>query len=170
MVLIGLSVVVPCYNEEEGLLELHKRVSRACRDCVGNDYEVVLVNDGSTDATWCTMSALSSRDKHVVAVNLSRNHGHQLALTAGLHLCRGARVLVLDADLQDPPELLPTMLACMDAGSDVVFGQRTKRKGETLFKKTSAFIFYRLLNKLTDVDIPQDTGDFRLMSRRLWIY
>jgi len=84
MILIGLSVVVPCYNEEAGLLELRERVSQACRDCVGNDYEVVLVNDGSTDATWCIMSTLSCRDKHVVAVNLSRNHGHPLALTAGL--------------------------------------------------------------------------------------
>lgn len=161
-----LSVVVPCYNEEEGLRELHRRVSAVCRSYVNEDYEFVLVNDGSKDNTWGTMQRLAESDNHVVAVNLSRNHGHQLALTAGLQLCRGDRIFVLDADLQDPPELLPQMMARMDAGSDVVFGQRIKRQGETVFKRTSAFVFYRLLNRIVDIDIPPDTGDFRLMSRR----
>ncbi|MDQ0561942.1 dolichol-phosphate mannosyltransferase [Rhizobium mesoamericanum] len=161
-----MSVVVPCYNEEEGLRELHRRVSAVCRSYVNEDYEFVLVNDGSKDNTWGTMQRLAESDNHVVAVNLSRNHGHQLALTAGLQLCRGDRIFVLDADLQDPPELLPQMMARMDAGSDVVFGQRIKRQGETVFKRTSAFVFYRLLNRIVDIDIPPDTGDFRLMSRR----
>ncbi|MDO8370149.1 MAG: glycosyltransferase family 2 protein [Candidatus Nitrotoga sp.] len=161
-----LSVVVPCYNEEDGVLELHRRVSAVCLGCVGVDYELVLVNDGSRDATWKIMRELSEVDKHVVAVNLSRNHGHQLALTAGLQMCRGERVFILDADLQDPPELLPKMMERMDGGCDVVFGQRIKREGETAFKKASAFAFYRLLNSMVDIDIPRDTGDFRLISRR----
>jgi len=163
---LTLSVVVPCYNEEEGIHELHRRVSEVCKACVGDAYELLLVNDGSRDATWEIMGQISRIDKQVVAVNLSRNHGHQLALSAGLQMCRGERVFVLDADLQDPPELLPKMMACMDGGCDVVFGQRIKREGETFFKKTSAYAFYRLLNRMVDIDIPRDTGDFRLMSRR----
>ena len=166
MVKSVLSVVVPCYNEEDGLLELHRRVSAVCHSCVGDAYELVLVNDGSSDATWKIMRELSEVDKHVVAVNLSRNHGHQLALSAGLQMCRGERIFIIDADLQDPPELLPKMMERMDDGCDVVFGQRIKREGETAFKKASAFAFYRLLNRMVDIDIPQDTGDFRLMSRR----
>jgi dolichol-phosphate mannosyltransferase len=161
-----LSVVVPCYNEEEGVLELHRRVTAVCRACIGDAYEVVLVNDGSTDATWKVMRELSEVDEHLVAINLSRNHGHQLALSAGLQLCRGERVFILDADLQDPPELLPKMMARMDSGCEVVFGQRVNREGETAFKKASAFAFYRLLQRLVDIEIPRDAGDFRLMSRR----
>ncbi|WP_200906955.1 glycosyltransferase family 2 protein [Paracidovorax avenae] len=163
---LKLSVVIPCYNEEEGMRELHRRVSEVCLASVGNAYELVLVNDGSKDRTWEIMCDLSLADRRVVAVNLSRNHGHQLALSAGLKLCRGQRVFVLDADLQDPPELLPKMMARMDDGCDVVFGQRIKREGETVFKKTSAYFFYRLLDRMVDIDIPTDTGDFRLMSRR----
>jgi len=163
---LTLSVVVPCFNERETLPELHRRVSEVCRACVGRNYELVLVNDGSTDGTWDLLAFLAARDPHVVAVNLSRNHGHQLALSAGLHLCRGERVFILDCDLQDPPELLGAMMARMDDGCDVVYGQRTRREGETAFKKASAHLFYRLLGRLADVDIPPDTGDFRLMSRR----
>jgi polyisoprenyl-phosphate glycosyltransferase len=161
-----LSVVVPCYNEEDGVVELHRRVSGVCLSSVGEAYELVLVNDGSTDATWKIMRELTLRDKHVVAVNLTRNHGHQLALSAGLQMCRGNRIFVIDADLQDPPELLPKMMERMDDGCDVVYGQRIKREGETVFKKASAFMFYRLLQRLVDIDIPRDTGDFRLISRR----
>jgi len=163
---LKLSVVVPCYNEEEGVHELHRRVSAVCQACVGDSYELVLVNDGSKDATWKIIGGIARTDKHVVAINLSRNHGHQLALSAGLQMCRGERVFILDADLQDPPELLPQMMARMDNGCDVVFGQRIKRDGETAFKKASAYAFYRLLDRMVDIDIPTDTGDFRLMSRR----
>lgn len=166
MTKLKLSVVVPCYNEVGGLQELHRRVTAVCRACVGDAYELVLVNDGSKDATWACMTELSRSDKHVVGVNLSRNHGHQLALSAGLQMSRGERVFILDADLQDPPELLSEMMARMDLGADVVFGQRVKREGETLFKKHSAYAFYRLLDRIVDIDIPMDTGDFRLMSRR----
>ena len=164
---IHLSVVAPCYNEEEGLLEFHRRVSDVCRR-VGRPYEIVLVNDGSVDRTWERMREVASADPHVVLVDLSRNHGHQLALTAGLSVCRGERVLIIDADLQDPPELLTSMYEMMARESaDVVYGLRRSRAGETRFKKKSAEAFYRLLARITRVHIPVDTGDFRLMSRRI---
>ncbi len=161
-----LSVVVPCYNESEGLLEMHRRVSDAASREVAGDYELILVNDGSRDDTWAKILDLVNRDPHVVGVALSRNHGHQLALSAGLTLCRGARILVIDADLQDPPELLPDMMALMDQGAEVVYGQRASREGETWFKRTTAGLFYRLLARLVEIDIPLDSGDFRLISRR----
>lgn len=164
---VALSVVVPCYNEEPGLAELHQRLSAACRNCLGDDYEIVLINDGSKDDTWPVIRSLTDKDPHIVGVNLSRNHGHQLALTAGLSICRGERIFVIDADLQDPPELLNDMWALVDKGADVVYGQRKTRSGETWFKKFSAACFYRLLQKMTDVNIPIDTGDFRLMTRRV---
>jgi len=160
-----LSVVVPCYNEQDVLTETHRRITEACRS-LGCAYEIVLVNDGSTDRTWPLMQELSKADEHVVAVNLSRNHGHQLALTAGLSQCGGDRVLIIDADLQDPPELLPDMMKRMDAGADVVYGQRRDREGESGFKLCTAYAFYRLIDWLSDTPIPRDAGDFRLMSRR----
>jgi dolichol-phosphate mannosyltransferase len=162
----SLSVVAPCFNEAAVLPEFHARMSAAARAASGGRYELVLVNDGSRDATWAVMQALAASDPHVVAVNLSRNHGHQLALTAGLSVCRGTCVLIIDADLQDPPELLPPMMARIEAGADVVYGRRRARAGETAFKRTSARLFYRVLRRLVDVDIPADTGDFRLMRRR----
>ncbi len=161
-----LSIVVPCFNEEATLPELHRRVTRAAEDVVGQDFELVLVNDGSRDRTWQVMQALTAEDTRIAAVNLSRNHGHQLALSAGLSLAQGDRILILDADLQDPPELLPEMMRLMDEGADVVYGQRRHRDGESLFKRASATAFYRVLRWLSDVRIPVDTGDFRLMSRR----
>jgi dolichol-phosphate mannosyltransferase len=162
-----LSIVAPCYNEEACLPEFHRRVENAARAVVGDDYEIVLVNDGSRDRTWRVIQDLVAADPHLIAVNLSRNYGHQLALTAGLQICRGARILVIDSDLQDPPELLGDMMQRMDDGADVVYGRRRTRDGETWFKKTSARLFYRLLRRLIDVDVPADTGDFRLMSRRV---
>ena len=163
----ALSIVVPCYNEQECLAALHERLTGAARSAVGDDYELVLVNDGSRDHTWPMMRDLAASDPHLVAVNLSRNHGHQLALTAGLDLCRGDRILIIDADLQDPPELLGDMLETMRREeSDVVYGVRSSRAGETRFKRATAHAFYRMLARATDVDIPLDAGDFRLMSRR----
>ena len=162
-----LSIVVPCFNEEACIPELHRRLTAAARTAVGEDYEIVLVNDGSRDGSWLAMRALAASDRHVVAVNLSRNHGHQLALTAGLDLCRGEKILIIDADLQDPPELLPAMLDTMrDQDADVVYGVRRSRAGETAFKRATAHGFYRLLSRATEIDIPLDAGDFRLMSRR----
>jgi dolichol-phosphate mannosyltransferase len=162
----ALSVAIPCYDEALGLRELHQRTSAACRLST-NDYEIVLVNDGSNDDTWEIISGLAARDPRVVGVNLSRNHGHQLALTAALSFCRGDRVLILDADLQDPPELLPEMMKLMDEGADVVYGLRRSRAGETRLKRATASYFYWMLGKLTEVPIPRDTGDFRLVSRRV---
>jgi polyisoprenyl-phosphate glycosyltransferase len=160
-----LSVVIPCYNEEAVIHELYRRVTQACRSQVGDRYELVLVNDGSFDETWAMLQELAHNDDRIVAVDLSRNHGHQLALSAGLSLARGERILVIDADLQDPPELLPEMMRLMEGGADVVYGQRVERDGETWFKRVSARVFYRLLLRMTDVGIPPDTGDFRLMRR-----
>ena len=162
-----LSVVIPCYNEEPCLERLHERITSAARGSVGDDYEVVLINDGSRDASWQIMQRIAAEDAHVVAVNLSRNHGHQLALTAGLDICRGDRILIIDADLQDPPELLADMLKAMRKDeADVVYGVRQSRAGETPFKRATAHGFYRLLSRATDVDIPLDAGDFRLITRR----
>jgi dolichol-phosphate mannosyltransferase len=163
----ALSIVVPCFNEEDCLAVLHERLSKAARANFGEDYELVLVNDGSRDSSWQMMRQLASSDPHVVGINLSRNHGHQLALTAGLDLARGDLILIIDADLQDPPELLGDMVATMRSeGADVVYGVRRSRAGETAFKRVTAHGFYRLLARATDVDIPLDAGDFRLMSRR----
>ncbi len=163
----ALSVVVPCYNEAACLDILHARISAAARAAVGEDYEIVLINDGSRDDSWETMQRLAAADPRLVAINLSRNHGHQLALTAGLDLCAGQQILIIDADLQDPPELLADMRAAMAAQqADVVYAVRRQRAGETLFKKATAAAFYRLLTRMTETPIPLDTGDFRLMSRR----
>jgi len=163
--LYKLSVIVPCYNEEASLAELHRRVTTACQQFAGDDYEMMLVNDGSTDGTWAGMAVLAASDTRLRCIDLTRNYGHQCAVTAGLALSCGERVLLLDADLQDPPELLGTMMEKMDEGFDVVYGQRRSRQGEGWFKKATAALFYRLLRRLADVDIPQDTGDFRLMRR-----
>lgn len=161
----ALSVVAPCYNEEGVLHELHQRLMAVCTGVVGSDFEIVLVDDGSKDKTRQLIAELSDQNPHVVGVFLSRNHGHQLALTAGLNVCRGERILIIDADLQDPPELLADMMTLMDDGADVVYGQRIAREGETAFKKLTASLFYNVLGRLVDVDIPPNTGDFRLMSR-----
>ena len=162
----ALSVVAPCYNEQEVLPEFLRRVG-AVLDAAGGTAEIVLVDDGSRDGTWEAMAAAAAADPRIVAVRLMRNHGHQLALTAGLSVCRGERILIIDADLQDPPELLPDMMTLMDQGADVVYGQRRQRDGESLFKRATAAGFYRLINRLTDVDIPADAGDFRLVTRRV---
>jgi dolichol-phosphate mannosyltransferase len=163
----ALSIVVPCYNEEGCLDTLHQRLAAAACETVGENFEIVLVNDGSKDASWVMMRDLAARDPHVTAINLSRNHGHQLALTAGLDLCRGETILIIDADLQDPPELLPAMMKRLrEQDADVVYGVRKSRRGETAFKRATAHGFYRLLSRATEVDIPLDAGDFRLMTRR----
>ena len=162
-----VSIVVPCFNEAECLATLHARLTAVGRSVASDDYEILFVNDGSRDDSWAMMEALAAEDPHLVAVNLSRNHGHQLALTAGLDLCRGDLILIIDADLQDPPELLGAMLETMRRdGADVVYGLRRSRVGESAFKRATAHGFYRLLASATDVDIPLDTGDFRLMTRR----
>ena len=166
---IDLSIVVPCYNEEESLGELHRRLSLVCRHFVeaGNKtYEIILVNDGSKDQTWQRMLDLAALDPHLVLVNLSRNHGHQLTLTAGLSVCAGQLTLIMDADLQDPPELLEQMVGIIQSGADVVYGRRRRRVGESTFKRWTAALFYRVIQRLSDTPIPREAGDFRLMTRR----
>lgn len=162
----ALSVVAPCYNEQDVLPEFLRRVG-AVLDGIGGTSEIVLVDDGSRDRTWDVIAGAAAGDSRVIGVRLMRNHGHQLALTAGLSVCRGERVLIIDADLQDPPELLPDMMALMDQGADVVYGQRRQRDGESVFKLATAAVFYRLIGRLTDVEIPSDAGDFRLVSRKV---
>lgn len=160
-----LSVVVACHNEGAGLAELQRRIA-VVLDGLLKPCELVLVNDGSSDGTWQAMTTICAADERVVAVDLSRNFGQQAAITAGLAHARGERVLVLDADLQDPPELLPEMLELMDDGADIVHAKRRKRLDETWFKRASAAGFYWLLDHLSETPIERDTGEFRLMSRR----
>jgi glycosyltransferase involved in cell wall biosynthesis len=164
---IKLSVIIPCFNEDMVIDALVARLVPICEHVSPENYEILLINDGSTDQTWPLICRHAAGSSHIVGIDLARNHGHQLALTAGLAQSRGDLVLVIDADLQDPPELLPEMLKKINEGYDVVYGQRTERLGETLFKRATAASFYRLLDKLIDIHIPQDSGDFRLMTRRV---
>lgn len=160
-----LSVVVPCMNEEASIPMLAERLI-AATDAWQGDTEIVLVDDGSTDGTWNAICAQCREHSSIRGLKLSMNRGHQVALTAGLMAAKGKRIFMLDADLQDPPELLSDMMAMMDRGYDVVYGRRSERKGESWFKKVTAHGFYRVLNRLSDVPIPNDTGDFRLVTRR----
>ncbi len=162
---IELSVVIPVYNEEEVLPECHQRV-KAALEALDLVYEIVFVNDGSSDSSVEILRAFAERDRRVGVVLLSRNFGHQIAITAGLDHARGAAVVVMDADLQDPPEVLGKMVERWREGFDVVYGVRARREGESVFKTTTASLFYRLIHALAAVDIPRDAGDFRLMSRR----
>ena len=164
---IALSIVAPCYNEQEGLGEFVARMTEAAKAAAGENYELILVNDGSRDNTWACIRAITQTNPRILGVNLSRNHGHQLAVTAGLSLTRGDCILIIDADLQDPPELLPEMTARLKEGFDVVYGRRLTRAKESAFKLVTASFFYKFLRMLSDIDIPADTGDFRLMSRRI---
>ncbi|MEJ1974401.1 MAG: glycosyltransferase family 2 protein [Lacunisphaera sp.] len=161
-----LSVVAPCYNEEAGLAEFVRRVKSVCAQ-LGCAYEIVLVNDGSRDGTLRAALDLASRDPLTRVVNLLRNFGHQAAVTAGLDVAAGDAVVLIDSDLQDPPEVILEMVAEWKKGADVAYGQRRTREGETAFKLFTAKIFYRILRGLTKSEIPADTGDFRLMDRRV---
>jgi dolichol-phosphate mannosyltransferase len=163
-----LSVVAPLYNEEGNVAELVRRLRAAADGSTGIDgYEIVLVDDGSTDRTLELLRAHAAADPRIVVVRLSRNFGHQLAATAGLDIARGDAVVLIDADLQDPPELIPAMVERWHAGFDVVYAVRRNRRGESPFKIWTARLFYRTTRRLTKVSIPVDAGDFRLMSRRV---
>jgi dolichol-phosphate mannosyltransferase len=164
---LSLSVVVPCHNEAAALPLLLPRLRAACEKAAGGTFEIILVNDGSTDPTATVMEQMAAEDPSLVAVHLARRYGQQIALSAGLSLCRGARIFVIDADLQDPPELLGDMMRLMDEGADVVYGQRRRRGGESLFKRLSAHCFYRFMRMAGDEALPPDAGDFRLFSRRV---
>lgn len=161
-----VSIVVPCFNEQEVLPQTLQRLHSVGRE-LSIRYEIILVDDGSKDETWENIAKAHENQPDVVkGIRFARNFGHQAALTAGLARARGESTLIIDADLQDPPELLGAMLAKMREGYDVVYGQRRQRAGETWFKITTAALFYRLIGSLSEVEIPRDTGDFRLMSRR----
>ena len=159
------SVVVPMFNEAVGILLLHARLT-AVMDGLAEPWEVVYVNDGSRDTTLHVIEALRDRDPHVAVVNLSRNFGKEIATTAGLDHARGAAVIVIDADLQDPPEVIPQLVATWREGFDMVYARRRVREGETWLKTRTAGLFYRLMRNWGQVELPPDTGDFRLMSRR----
>lgn len=161
-----ISVVVPMYNEEEVIMETYKRL-KAVMDETGEKYELIFVNDGSRDKTRDLAAAICYKDKNVKLIDFARNFGHQVAISAGMDNSSGDAVVVIDADLQDPPEVIPQMIAKWREGFDVVYGKRLKREGDSFFKKFTAKIFYRTLNKLTDTEIPVDTGDFRLIDRKV---
>lgn len=162
-----LSVVVPCYNEEEVLRETHRRLVATLEDPDLPEFEIVYVDDGSRDGTGMILQQLQAHDRRVRVVRFSRNFGHQIAVTAGIEHAGGDAVVLIDADLQDPPEVIKEMVARWREGFDVAYGQRTDRDGESAFKLKTAQAFYRLMNRLCDVKIPLDTGDFRLMDRKV---
>lgn len=159
-----LSVIVPCFNEQEGIQSCHQHLSRVL---MGMDvsYEILYIDDGSKDGTLDALRQIQATDPHAVVVRLSRNFGHQPAVTAGLSMVRGQATVIIDADLQDPPEVIPKMFALWRSGYQVVYGIRASREGETGFKLWTAKLFYRFINRLSDVEIPLDTGDFRLLDR-----
>ncbi len=161
-----LSIIAPIYNEYENLPELYRRVKEVMENA-GETWELVLVDDGSTDGSTERIRELARQDKRVRPVIFARNFGHQLAVTAGLDYSRGEAVVIIDADLQDPPELIPEMLSKWREGYEVVYAVREEREGETWFKKVTAAAFYRLINRITSVNIPVDTGDFRLLDRKV---
>jgi dolichol-phosphate mannosyltransferase len=160
-----LSVVVPVFNEEVNILAMHERLVAALAEMVAG-LEILYVDDGSTDASWERISELAGRDERVRGIRFARNFGHQAALTAGVDGARGRAVVIIDGDMQDPPEVIPEMVKLWRDGFEVVYGQRENREGETWFKLVTAAAFYRLLRGITHVDIPVDTGDFRLMGPR----
>lgn len=157
-----LSVVVPLYNEEGNVLTMHERLSNALKSFT-TDYEIIYVDDGSSDQTMQQLYGLVDSKAHYL--KLSRNFGHQIAVSAGLDYCRGEAVVIIDGDMQDPPEVIPELYAEYKEGFHVVYARRRKREGESAFKLVTARMFYRILNKLTSIDIPVDTGDFRLIDR-----
>lgn len=162
---VEISVVVPCFNEAEGIDECHRRLTRVLRD-VGLAYEVVYINDGSRDDTFALLQSIYAADPNVVVVELSRNFGHQAAVSAGLEIATGKAVVIIDADLQDPPEVVQKMVEIWRQGYEVVYGVRDSRAGESGFKLWTAKLFYRFINAMSDVEIPLDTGDFRLLDRK----
>lgn len=161
-----ISIIAPVYNEEPVLHKLYERVSEVM-DAQSFDWELVLVNDGSRDDSAEIIASLHAKDSRVKGISFSRNFGFQIAVTAGLEHASGNAVVLTDADLQDPPEVIPKMIAKWREGYDVVYGVRASREGETWFKKLTASAFYRLIDSITGIDIPLDTGDFRLMDRRV---
>lgn len=163
---MDLSVVIPIYNEAANIGALHERLSRVLAGLPGR-HELIFVNDGSRDDSLALLLALAARDERVRYIDLSRNFGHQIAVTAGLDAAAGAAVVIIDADLQDPPELIPELYQKLREGYEVVYAKRRSRQGESVAKKFTARLFYRLLARITHISIPVDTGDFRIISRKV---
>ena len=162
-----ISVIIPMYYEEEVAEECYKRMTSVLQNIENYGYEIICINDGSRDKTLSILENLAIRDKRLKVLSFSRNFGHQCAVTAGLKYVTGDAIVIIDADLQDPPELIPEMLKLWEAGNDVIYGKRKTRDGESVFKLFTAKIFYKTLNALSDVEIPKDTGDFRLVDRKV---
>ena len=162
-----ISIVIPMYYEEEVAEECYNRVVKVCRRIENYEYEIIFVNDGSKDKTLEILENIANNDKNVKVISFARNFGHQPAVTAGLKYVTGDAIVIIDADLQDPPELIPEMLKLWEQGYEVIYGKRKKREGESKFKLLTASMFYKTLNALSDVEIPKDTGDFRLVDRKV---
>ena len=162
-----ISIVIPMYYEEQVAKECYTRVTNVLKSIENYDYEIIFINDGSKDKTLDILEKLAQNDGKVKVISFSRNFGHQAAVTAGLKYVSGDAVIIMDADLQDPPELIPDMLKYWENGYDVIYGKRKKREGESAFKLLTAKVFYETLNKLSDVEIPKDTGDFRLVDKKV---
>lgn len=160
---VRYTVIIPVYNEEAVVKETYRRLT-GVMESIGEPYELLFVNDGSRDRTVEIIEGLAESDRCVQLLDFSRNFGHQIAITAGMDYARGDAIVIIGADLQDPPELIPLMIEKWKEGYEVVYAQRSKRKGETLFKRLTAAIFYRTLRVLTEINIPLDTGDFRLQD------
>lgn len=166
---IDISVIIPIYNEHQIINILYERLKTSVTKITHN-YEFIFVNDGSKDSSLVELIKLSKIDKQVFYINFSRNFGHQIAVTAGLDMCKGEAVVIIDGDLQDPPEIIPELYNKYKEGYDVVYAKRATRKGESIFKKVTAKLFYRILRKITTIDIPLDTGDFRLINKKVVAY
>ncbi|HHU90615.1 MAG TPA: glycosyltransferase family 2 protein [Clostridiaceae bacterium] len=160
------SVIVPMYNEEEVITETYTRLTKVM-DGIGENYEIIFINDGSRDNTGAIIREFCKNNKRIKMIDFARNFGHQIAITAGMDYAAGECMVIIDGDLQDPPELIPDMIKIWRDGYDVVYGKRKSRQGETFFKKITAKAYYRILRGLTNVDIPVDTGDFRLIDRKV---
>ena len=162
-----VSLVIPMYYEEQVAEECYKRVTKVLKELKDYEYEIIFVNDGSKDKTLEILENIAEKDKNVKIISFSRNFGHQAAVTAGLKYVTGDAIVIMDADLQDPPELVPDMLKKWEEGYEVIYGKRKTREGESAFKLLTAKAFYSTLNKLSDVEIPKDTGDFRLVDKKV---
>ena len=163
-----VSVIIPCFNEEKVLQDTYLRITAALGNQTGLESEIVFIDDGSTDGTPAILRGLAQKDPRVNLIRFSRNFGHQPGVSAGIRYCHGDLAVIIDADLQDPPEVIPDMIKQqVSTGSNVVYGVRTRRKGETLFKRAAANLFYNILNQLSEVPLPLNTGDFRVMDRRI---
>ena len=162
-----ISIVIPMYYEEEVAEECYQRISNTLKKLDNYDYELIFINDGSQDKTQEILENIAKQDKKAKIITFSRNFGHQCAVTAGIKYVTGDCVVIIDADLQDPPEVIPEMLKLWEQGNEVIYGKRKSRKGESKFKLLSAKMFYRTLDALSDVKIPMDTGDFRLVDRKV---